>query len=94
MLSGFDVEFVHADRMAFVFWEIKKGSILPEHSHIHEQVAQVVEGEFELTIGNEAQIVNPEIIAVIPSNKPHSGKAITDCEIVDVFNLVREDYLT
>lgn len=93
LLPGFEVKFVHTDSMTFAFWEIKKGSELPEHSHIHEQVAQVVEGKFELTIENETQIVTPGTIAVIPSNKRHSGKAITDCKIVDVFNPVRQDYL-
>jgi quercetin dioxygenase-like cupin family protein len=31
-------------------------------------------------------------VFIIPSNTVHSGKSITDCEIVDVFNPVREDY--
>ena len=77
LLPGFEVKFIHTDSMTFAFWEIRKGSELPEHSHIHEQVAQVVEGKFELTIENETQIVTPGTIVVIASNRKHSGKAIT-----------------
>jgi quercetin dioxygenase-like cupin family protein len=29
---------------------------------------------------------------IIPSNTVHSGKSISDCNIIDVFNPVREDY--
>jgi len=55
-------------------------------------VANIIEGEFELTIDNETKILKPGDVAVIPSNAVHSGKAITDCRILDVFYPVREDY--
>ncbi|MCK4639500.1 MAG: cupin domain-containing protein, partial [Bacteroidales bacterium] len=52
----------------------------------------VTEGEFELTLNGKTQVLNSGKIAVIPSNAKHSGKAITDCKIIDIFNPVREDY--
>lgn len=94
LVPGFDVRFVHTENMTFAFWDIKAGSLLPEHSHPHEQVANVLEGEFELTIDGEAQCVTPGMVAVIPGNAVHSGRAITDCKVVDVFCPVREDYRT
>ena len=94
LVPGFDVRFVHTEKMTFAFWNIKAGSLLPEHAHPHEQVANVLEGEFELTIDGEAQSVTPGTVAVIPGNAIHSGRAITDCKVVDVFCPVREDYRT
>ncbi len=79
--------------MTFAYWNIKSGSELPEHSHVHEQVANVTEGTFELTIAGETKSVGPGEVTVIPSNVVHSGVAITDCKILDVFCPVREDYL-
>ena len=35
------------------FWEVKKGSEIPEHFHIHEQTTQVTEGEFEMTVDGD-----------------------------------------
>ena len=52
----------------------------------------VTKGEFELTINCETRILRPGNIAVIPSDVLHSAKAITDCEITDVFYPIREDY--
>ena len=93
LLPGFNVRFVHTDRMTFAYWDIKAGSVLPEHSHEHEQVATISEGEFELTIEGQTQKLVPGKIMVIPSNVIHSGVAITDCKMTDVFCPVREDYL-
>lgn len=78
--------------MTFAFWVIKKGSSLPEHSHVHEQVANMLEGEFELTIDGVTQVLRPGSVASIPSHVRHAGRAITDCRILDVFSPVREDY--
>ncbi len=93
ILPGFSVRFVHTDSMTLAYWDIKAGSVLPEHSHHHEQVANVTEGILELTIEGETKQILPGEIAVIPSDAVHSGVAITDCKVLDVFSPVREDYL-
>ena len=59
---------------------------------MHEQVVNVLRGEFELTVDGETKHLKPNDVACIPSNAVHSGKAITDCYILDVFYPVREDY--
>jgi quercetin dioxygenase-like cupin family protein len=92
LIPGIHVRFVHSEKMTFAYWELAAGAAIPEHSHIHEQVANVIEGEFELTIDGEKQLVSPGIVGVIPSNAVHSGIAITTCRILDVFFPVREDY--
>jgi quercetin dioxygenase-like cupin family protein len=48
--------------------------------------------EFELTIDDETQVLGPGTVTQIPGNAVHSGKALTDCRILDVFAPVREDY--
>ena len=79
--------------MTLAFWEVKAGSPLPEHAHHHEQVANVLEGEYELTVNGETRRLRAGEAVIIPSNVPHSGIAITDCKLLDVFSPVREDYL-
>jgi len=72
---------------------IAKGVELPEHFHVHEQWSNMLHGEMEFIIGGERQIIKPGQTAFIPSNVPHSGKTITDCEIIDIFMPVREDWI-
>lgn len=78
--------------MTFAYWEISAGSQVPVHSHPHEQVVNMLEGTLELTVAGENHRLTPGQILVIPSNAIHSGKAITPCRVLDVFNPVREDY--
>ncbi|MFO7559204.1 MAG: cupin domain-containing protein [Desulfobacterales bacterium] len=91
-VPGFKVRFIHSENMTFAHWEIEKDSSLPAHSHPHEQVTHVLEGKFELTIGDETRVLTSDMGAVIPPNVPHSGRAITECRIIDTFCPVREDY--
>ncbi|WP_106791711.1 cupin domain-containing protein [Aquimarina sp. Aq78] len=92
IMEGFKGKFIHTENSTLAFWEIKKGAVLPLHSHIHEQTTQVLEGKLELTIGEETNIYEKGFVAVIPPNVAHSGTALTDCRVLDTFSPVREDY--
>ena len=89
---GFKGHFVHSDTMTLAYWTITAGSSLEGHSHESEQVVNVTEGRFELTMDGQSKILEPGFVAIIPSNVPHSGRAVTDCKIIDVFYPIREDY--
>jgi quercetin dioxygenase-like cupin family protein len=92
MFPGFRARFVHADRMTWAYWTIEAGATLPEHNHPHEQVSNIVRGRFEMTLDGKTQTIEPGSVAVIPSGVRHSGRALTDCFIIDVFSPAREDY--
>ena len=91
-IPGFHGRVVHSDTMTFVLWRIKAGAVLPEHNHVHEQVAMVLDGTFEVTVSGQTRRMNAGMIGTIPSNARHSGLAITECRIIDAFQPVREDY--
>ena len=74
------------------FWKVKKGSKIPEHTHIHEQCLFVKEGVFELIIEKEKKTLKKDELIIIPSNTKHSGVAITNCELIDVFSPNRKEY--
>jgi len=93
LIRGYKVKFIHSKNMTFAYWDIEANAPLPEHSHPHEQVANIIEGKFELNAGDETKILEPGQVAVIPPNTKHSGKAITKCRIIDVFYPIREDHL-
>ena len=92
LIDGYLARLIHTENMTFSFVEAAAGKTLPEHSHMHEQVSIMLEGEFELTLNGEPIRFGPGSVIVIPSNAKHSGLAITDCKLLDVFYPVREDY--
>jgi quercetin dioxygenase-like cupin family protein len=93
IIPGCHARFIHSANMTFALWTIDKDALLPTHNHPHEQVMYLLKGEFEFTLDNVTGIVKAGNVAVIPSNTSHSGKAITECQILDVFYPLREDYI-
>ena len=91
-MPGFVGRFAHGVTMTVVQWTIAAGAELPEHAHPHEQVSQILEGEFELTIGGRTERLGAGSLAIVPPNVTHSGRAVTECRIIDVFHPVRDDY--
>jgi quercetin dioxygenase-like cupin family protein len=92
VVPGYKGKFVHSKNMTLAYWNITAGAPLPEHSHYHEQVVNVLEGTLELTVKGETHVLTPGSVVVIPPDVPHSGKAQTHCKVIDVFYPVREDY--
>ena len=92
LFPGCRADMVHTDKLTISHVTLDAGSVVPEHAHDHEQISNVIEGRFEFTIGGETKIMEPGDVGVMPSNVPHSGKALTKCFIIDIFHPVREDY--
>ena len=69
-------------------------STVPTHSHPHKQTGIVVEGELELTIGNESRICRKGDAFTIPGNTEHNATSgDTATTIIDTFSPPREDYI-
>src|SRR5438309_3644758 len=92
VIKGYKGQTIHTGTMTFMYWTVEEGAEMPMHSHVHEQVAHVLKGRFELTVDGETRTLEPGTIAVIPPHVPHGGKALTRCELLDVFHPEREDY--
>lgn len=92
IIEGAEAKFIHSDNLTFAVWTFKAGAKLPEHSHPHEQMTKRLSGQFEMTVDGETIVFTDDNVAVIPPNAVHSGKALTDCVMLDIFHPVREDY--
>ena len=88
VLEGITLKSVAGEHTMMTFFTFGPGSVIPSHKHPHEQVANITEGKFELTVDGETQIVEAGDVVVIPSNTKHSGKAITNCKIIDIFKVL------
>ncbi len=92
IVPGYHARMIHTENMTLAYVDVDEGAMLPEHAHVHEQVLNLLEGEFELVLGKSVLSLQAGQVVVIPSNVPHSGRAITKCRILDVFHPVREDF--
>ncbi len=92
IVPGYRAKFVHSEDMTLAYWDVDPGAELPEHSHPHQQIANVLEGKFEFTVDGDTQVLEPGMIAVIPGGVAHSGKALTPCRLLDAFHPTRDDY--
>ena len=89
---GFFGKFIHGDKGTVTVWEIKKGSVLEQHQHVHEQITYVLDGQLQMTIGGQPYLFTAGMTHVIPSGVPHSAIALTDVKVIDFFSPARDDY--
>ena len=82
----------HGEKETFGYIELKKGSNVPLHSHINQQITYIIEGQLDMMIGGVACSLTAGMYHIIPSNVLHSAVAATDCKVIDAFAPVREDY--
>src|SRR5579871_433735 len=72
---------------------LKKGSVVPLHSHHNEQISYVLEGDLEFLIGRRKIRVKGGEVLAIPPHLPHRVEALMDSLSLDIFNPPREDWL-
>jgi quercetin dioxygenase-like cupin family protein len=89
---GFFGRLIHGDKGTVSIWDIKAGSRLEMHQHVHEQITYLLEGELEMNIGGQDYLLTPGMYHVIPSNVPHNAFARTDVKVMDFFSPARDDY--
>ena len=78
--------------MTFAHYDFKRGSAIHEHFHPQEEVYEVLEGELELTIDGVTKIVQPGLVAVVPSNVSHSVRALSDGRAIIVDYRLRREF--
>ncbi len=85
---------ISGDRVMAAHVFLKKGAVVPPHSHESEQMTYILEGLLELTLPGGVFSVGEGQVLVIPSNVEHSAVALEDTLDMDVFSPIREDWLT
>ena len=73
---------------------LKKGCIVPEHSHPNEQLTFIAEGALKFWIDGKIIVVNAGEVLTIPPNMPHKAEALEDTVDFDVFNPPRADWMS
>lgn len=72
---------------------LKKGAVVPEHSHVNEQVTYILEGALKFWIDGREIVVHAGEVLTIPPNMPHKAEAVVDTVDLDVFSPPRADWM-
>lgn len=73
---------------------LKKGCIVPLHSHVNEQLTYILEGALKFWIDNQEIVVRAGQVLTIPPSMPHRAEALEDTVDLDIFHPPRADWLS
>jgi quercetin dioxygenase-like cupin family protein len=72
---------------------LKKGCVVPEHSHHNEQITYILDGALKFWIDGKEIVVHSGEVLTIPPHMPHKAEALEDTVDLDVFNPPRADWI-
>lgn len=73
---------------------IEPNSLVPNHTHPHEQAGILVEGEMEMGIDGEVRVLKPGDMYIIPGNVEHYAKTGDQlAKALDIFSPVRAEFI-
>ena len=73
---------------------LKRGALVPMHSHDSEQMTYILQGALKFMVGGEEITVREGEVLHIPSGMPHQAEALEDTFELDMFSPVRLDWLS
>src|SRR3954453_12471819 len=88
-----DRQIVSGERSMLARIILRKGCIVPMHSHDNEQISYILEGALRFSIEGREIVVSAGEVLVIPSQVPHSAEALEDTVDLDLFCPPRADWL-
>jgi len=91
--DGISRRFIAGDREMLAQIYLKRGAIVPTHSHESEQLTYVLSGALKFTLDNRDITVGPGQVLRIPSWMPHSAEALEETFELDVFSPIRRDWI-
>lgn len=83
----------YSDQVMSVEVHFEKGAVGALHSHPHEQMTYVLEGEFKFTIGEETKIVRKGDVLYKEPNVPHGCECLAAGVLLDTFVPMRKDFV-
>ena len=86
-------KYLTADRVTIAQFELKRGGVVPRHSHENEQISHVLSGKLQFTINGQPVVVGAGELLQIPSWVEHEVAVLEDTVVIDVFSPIRQDWI-
>lgn len=85
--------YVTGDRVTVARFDLKRGGIVPRHSHDNEQVTCVLSGALKFRFDGKEIVARGGDVVQIPSWAEHEVEILEDTIAIDVFSPVRQDWI-
>ena len=72
---------------------LKRGAIVPRHSHANEQITWILSGALKLIFDDGERVLHGGQMLLIPGNLPHAAEALEDTVDIDIFGPPRQDWI-
>jgi quercetin dioxygenase-like cupin family protein len=89
----FDRQYVVGHQVMVARISMKRGCIVPLHSHRHEQISHVLSGVLRFTVDGKEITLGAGELLLIPPHVPHAAEALEDAIAIDTFTPPREDWI-
>jgi quercetin dioxygenase-like cupin family protein len=82
----------YGQRLMVVQVTLEEGTVVPVHSHPHEQITYIVEGRLSMEVEGQTHVLGPGDSLLFPGDVKHGATATERTLVVDTFSPPREDY--
>jgi len=86
-------QYVTGERLTVARFELKRGGVVPRHSHMNEQVTCVLSGALKFRFDGQEIVARAGDVVQIPGMLSHAVEVIDDAVVIDVFSPVRRDWI-
>lgn len=93
LFPGVDILTTAGERLMLSVVHFAPGSVVPMHSHPHEQMGIMLTGRLRFNVNGVVRVLGPGDKWRIPGGIPHTVSALDEpATALDVFHPIREDY--
>jgi quercetin dioxygenase-like cupin family protein len=94
LAPGVVMRSAYLNNVMVTFVDLAAGSVVPLHSHPHEQISVMISGSLLFTVAGETRTARAGEVVLIPSGVEHGVEAREGPAVAyDCWSPVREDYI-
>ncbi|MEE4240014.1 MAG: cupin domain-containing protein [Desulfopila sp.] len=94
LIEGIEIKtLVYGEKTLTAKFRLARGSVLPHHSHPHEQTGYLIAGKMRFVVADEVHLALPGSSWCIAGGEEHSAEVLEDSVVIEVFSPMREEYL-
>ena len=84
---------IHTERMTLARIHLRKGALVPRHSHMNEQITLLEQGSLTFQLDEGEHLLGPGQVMYTAPDVAHQVEALEDSIAIDIFIPAREDWI-